>query len=158
MKVMERNRMMTGCVRKRMAVCCLMAFMVMTVWAQGPGRAFNPDKFQADLEQFIVQHAGLTSAQSAKFLPLYREMQTKQRQLFNEMRQLRKVDRNNDKACAEAIEQMDNIDLRIKKLQKLYHGKFMAVLPAGKVMDIMRAEDKFHRQAFRKAANRHDKR
>ena len=29
---------------------------------------------------------------------------------------------------------------------------------AGKVMDIMRAEDKFHRQAFRKAANRHDKR
>ena len=143
---------------RRLVFIMVVALVALQTQAQERPKKFDPARFEADLEQFITTEAGLNPYQAAKFFPLYREMQKKQRQLFNEMRQLHKVDRNNDKACAEAIEKMDNIDLRIKKLQKYYHGKFMAVLPAGKVMDIIRAEDKFHRQAFRKAANRHDKR
>ena len=38
----------------------------------------------------------------------------------------------------------------MKKLQQTYHNKFMKILPAGKVMEIIKAEDQFHRNAFRR--------
>ena len=114
---------------------------------------FNPRRFQADMETFIVKEAGLTPAQIDKFLPLFREMQTKQRALFDEMRQYRRMaDFGDDNACARAIHRMDNIDVQIRRIQQQYHRKFLAVLPGRVVMKILRAEDCFHRRAFRRAA------
>lgn len=116
-------------------------------------RNFNPQRFQAEMETYIVKHAGLTSQQSEKFLPLFREMQAKQRSLFDEMRKYRRMaDYGDDAACSRAIQRMDNIDVQIRKIQQKYHLKFLGVLPAGVVMKILRAEDYFHRQAFRRAA------
>ena len=60
--------------------------LLLAVVAAAAEHDFNPRRFQADMETFIVKEADLTPAQIDKFLPLFREMQTKQRALFDEMR------------------------------------------------------------------------
>ena len=45
----------------------------------------------------------------------------------------------------------------LKELQKKYHEKFMQILPPKKVYDILKAEDRFHRQMFKRAADRRRK-
>lgn len=132
----------------------IMSFtLLLVVVAAAAEHDFNPRRFQADMETFIVKEAGLTPAQIDKFLPLFREMQTKQRALFDEMRQYRSMaDFGDDNACARAIHRMDNIDVQIRRIQQQYHRKFLAVLPGRVVMKILRAEDRFHRRAFRRAA------
>lgn len=140
--------------RTSFLVVLLLTVVTLTASAQKPNRPkFDPAKFEADLEQFITTEAALSPQEAAAFFPLYREMQRKQRVFFDEMKRFRHLDTNDDKACEEAIEKRDKMDIGIKELQQDYHRKFIKVLPAGKVFKIMRAEDKFHRQAFRRAAN-----
>lgn len=112
--------------------------------------AFNPQKFQADLEQFITTNAALTPGEAAKFFPMYRQMGKKMRMLFDEMRRFRHINPKDNEACEEAIRRQDEIDIQLKQLQQEYHARFMTVLPAYKVLSVIRAEEKFHRQAFRR--------
>ncbi len=111
---------------------------------------FNPAKFEADLEQFITVNACLSPSQAASFFPVYRQMMKKQRALFDEMRRLRMINPKDNEACEEAIRKQDELDIQIKQLQQEYHGKFLMMLPANKVLSIIKAEEKFHRQIFRK--------
>jgi hypothetical protein len=138
---------------KHIFVLFLMLFS-MVVKAEDPGLKFDPQRFQIALEQFIVKEAGLSPQESAHFFPLYREMQNKQRSLFVQMRGLRHVDTRDDKASMEAIRKLDELELQMKKVQQSYHSRFMKVIPAGKVFQVIRAEEKFHRQAFRRAFER----
>lgn len=111
---------------------------------------FNPAKFEADLEQFITVNACLSPSQAASFFPVYRQMMKKQRALFDEMRRLRMINLKDNEACEEAIKKQDELDIQIKQLQQEYHGRFLMMLPANKVLSIIKAEEKFHRQIFRK--------
>lgn len=111
---------------------------------------FNPAKFEADLEQFITVNACLSPSQAASFFPVYRQMMKKQRALFDEMRRLRMTNPKDNEACEEAIKKQDELDIQIKQLQQEYHGRFLMMLPANKVLSIIKAEEKFHRQIFRK--------
>lgn len=111
---------------------------------------FNPVKFEADLEQFITVNACLSPSQAASFFPVYRQMMKKQRALFDEMRRLRMTNPKDNEACEEAIRKQDELDIQIKQLQQEYHGRFLMMLPANKVLSIIKAEEKFHRQIFRK--------
>ena len=107
---------------------------------------FNPAKFEADLEQFITVNACLSPSQAASFFPVYRQMMKKQRALFDEMRRLRMINPKDNEACEEAIRKQDELDIQIKQLQQEYHGRFLMMLPANKVLSIIKAEEKFHRQ------------
>lgn len=111
---------------------------------------FNPAKFEADLEQFITVNACLSPSQAASFFPVYRKMMKKQRALFEEMRRLRMINPKDNEACEEAIRKQDELDIQIKQLQQEYHGRFLMMLPANKVLSIIKAEEKFHRQIFKK--------
>lgn len=111
---------------------------------------FNPAKFEADLEQFITVNACLSPSQAASFFPVYRQMMKKQRALFDEMRRLRMTNPKDNEACEEAIRKQDELDIQIKQLQQEYHGRFLMMLPANKVLSIIKAEEKFHRQIFKK--------
>ena len=71
-----------------------------------------------------------------------------------QMRGLRHVDTRDDKASMDAIHKQDELELQMKKIQQTYHNKFMKIIPAGKVFLVIRAEEKFHRQAFRRAFDR----
>ena len=143
---------------KKQIILLILMFVTLAVSAQPDKRQkFDPAKFDADLEQFITTEVGLTPQEAAAFFPLYREMVSKQRVFFNEMKRYRHLDTNDHKACEEAIEKRDKMDVQIKELQQEYHRKFIKVLPAGKVFNIIRAEDKFHRQAFRRMAKPENK-
>lgn len=142
---------------KRWAVAIVTAMLfTLNGMAQHPGadRPFDPAKFEADLEQFITTRAGLSVQEASIFFPEYRKMVKAQRVLFNQMRRYRHVDYNDNHACEEAISKQDELDIQIKLIQQEYHKKFMTIMPASKVFKVIRAEEKFHRQAFRRAAKR----
>ena len=110
---------------------------------------FSPEKFQADLEQYITTEAGLTNEEAAKFFPLYREMQQKQRVVYNKIHELFKLP-HDEASCKRAVQRRDQLEIELKQIAQTYHNKFLRVLPASKVIGTIIAEDKFHRRAFRK--------
>lgn len=110
---------------------------------------FSPEKFQADLEQFITQEASLTADEATKFFPIYREMQSKQRAIYKQMKDLGNNKPTDEKACRKAVEKRDELELEQKRICQNYHVKFFEVLPASKVYDVIRAENRFHRRALR---------
>jgi len=115
---------------------------------------FDPAKFDADLEQFITTEACLSPQEASEFFPVYREMLRKQRMLYDEMRRNRHINIFDNQACQNAIEKQDKLDIQIKEIQQQYHNRFMKLLPAGKVIKIIRAEEKFHRLAFSRVARK----
>lgn len=144
---------------------CLLA-TVLTLSAQRPMRPdpepipgvlsepFNPEKFEAELEQYIVTEVCLSPREAAQFFPLYSEMRRKQRALFGAMRRGRYVNLKDNDECQKMIRENDKRDVEMKKLQQDYHNKFMKVLPASKVFRIIQAEEQFHRKMFKRAFKR----
>ena len=134
---------------RRYIISILLVLCGVLAIAQEP-KKFDPAQFEADLEQFVTTEARLTPVESAEFFPLYREMRKKQMAYFCDHRRWHYVDEADDKACADAIRRLDNNDLEIKRLQQAYHEKFLRILPASKVYRIIKAEEKFHRQQFKR--------
>ncbi len=110
---------------------------------------FSPEKFQADMEQFISQEAGLTSDEATKFFPLFREMQQKQRAVFKKMKKECGVKPADDASCKKCVQKRDAYELELKKIQQSYHNKFFSVISASKVYDVLKAEERFHRRTFK---------
>ena len=134
---------------KRIFTIIVILLSALTVKAETP-QQFSPEKFQADLEQFITNEANLTPEESKKFFPLYREMQQKQRVVFKQMKDLGVNKPADEAACKKALEKRDELELEQKRIQQNYHKQFLNVLPASKVYDVIKAENHFHRTAFRK--------
>ena len=116
----------------------------------GGPEQFSPEKFDAELRAFITEEAKLTEQEAAKFFPVYKEMQDKQRVIFGRQGALVMSKPEGEKACLEAIRQSDENDLEMKRIQKVYHEKFLKMLPASKVYAILRAEVKFHRRLLKR--------
>lgn len=134
---------------KRLVVCSIMTLAVLAVVAHEPQQKFSPEKFQAELEQFITTEAGLSQEEAARFFPVYREMQQKQRAVYDQMKDIGKMKPQQETACMKAVEKRDELELQLKKIQQTYHTKFFSILSASKVYDIIKAEDRFHRRAFK---------
>lgn len=142
MKKVERDM-------KRVLISMMFLLVGVLVCQADEPQKFSPEKFQAEMEQFIAKEAGLTADESAKFFPLYREMQKKQRAVFGKMRQEGRVKPTDDATCKKLVQKRDEVELELKKIQQTYHNKFFTVLSPSKVFDVLRAEERFHRQAFR---------
>ena len=110
---------------------------------------FSPEKYQADLEQYITKEACLTPQEAAAFFPLFREMQKKQRALYNKMRDDVRIKPTDEAACKKMIQKRDQVELELKSIQQTYHNKFFSVIPASKVFDVIKAEDQYHRGLLR---------
>lgn len=134
---------------KRYLFCiATLLLSVMSVMAHDPQK-FSPEKFQADMEQFITKEASLTAEEAAKFFPLYREMQQKQRAVWNQMKNMGRNKPADEAACKQAVQKRDELELEQRRIIQTYHNKFFKVLPASKVYDVIIAENKFHRFAIR---------
>lgn len=138
-----------------LVVCLVVVGVIVPMMAQVQPK-FDPARFEADLEQFVTTEAGLTPLEAKHFFPLYHEMRKKEMAFFGADRRYRQIDPNNDKMCEEVILMHDENDIEMKKIQKDYHLRFLKVLPASKVFKVIQAEDKFHRQMFKRAA-KHDR-
>lgn len=138
---------------KRIQLALLFLTMTLAVNAQGKNyqeqERFSPEKFEAELHDFIVNEAHLNSQEEAKFFPLYREMQQKQRTIFNQQRALSKQKPQSEEACRKAIQERNEKEIELKCIQQDYHKRFLELLPASKVWDILKAEERFHRRAMK---------
>ena len=101
------------------------------------------------MEQFITKEASLTPEEAAKFFPLYREMQHKQRVVWQKMKDLGRNKPAEEAACKLAVQKRDELELEQKVILQTYHNKFFKVIPASKVYDVIIAENRFHRFAIR---------
>jgi len=134
---------------KKLLFSTVIMIMVVLGASAEEQQKFSPEKFQADLEQYITTEAGLTNEEAAKFFPLYREMQQKQRVVYNKIHELFKLP-HDEASCKRAIQRRDQLEIELKQIAQTYHNKFLRVIPASKVIGTIVAEDKFHRRAFRK--------
>lgn len=139
-------------------ILTLLLVIAATVTFAKPEPKFDPNRYNAELQQYITREAALSPQEAAKFFPLYREMQQKQRILFQQVHRYKRIKPTDEKSCRENIKKCDELDVQIKELQQLYHNKFLKILPASKVYDILKAEDKFHRQMFNPQRNRNNDR
>lgn len=133
---------------KQIILITLFLFSLVSVRAEEQQK-FSPEKFQAALEQFMTTEANLTADEAAKFFPIYREMQSKQRVVYKQMKELGKNKPTDEKACRKAVEKRDELELEQRRIAQSYHVKFFEVLPASKVYDVIKAENRFHRRALR---------
>jgi hypothetical protein len=137
---------------KRLQILFFAFAFALCLHAQGDNgpQQFSPDKFDAELREFITNEAKLTEHEAAKFFPIYKEMQAKQRVVYGRQGSLVMSKPEGEKACLDAIRQRDENDLEMKRIQKAYHEKFLKILPASKVYAILRAEVMFHRRMLRR--------
>ena len=131
---------------KRYTVILFSMLLTLMVSAQDQ-KKFSPEKFQADLEEFITKEAHFDQQEAAKFFPLLRELQAKQRAIYGRMRQTPKP--GDDAKCAEAIREWDKANIELKQLDLQYHKKMMQVVPASKLFDAIMAESRFHRKMMK---------
>ena len=139
---------------RKLVLMMVFAVYAMTGFAQphNDGKKFSPEQFMQELHSFLIREADLTQQEADAFFPVYDEMKEKERKLFkNQRKDFKALQTNED--FQKAVEEYDKIDLQLKELQQTYHKKFFKVLPAKKVFGIIRAEDKFRTQMFRKMAN-----
>lgn len=134
---------------KRMCYVIVMMAFGLIANAQDD-KVFSPEKFDAALQHFITTEAKLTQQEAQKFFPVYREMQSMQRPLFDRQRKLVTEKPQDEASSLKAIRERDDIDIEMKRLQKTYHERFLEFLPASKVYNIIKAEDHFYRNMFRR--------
>ena len=132
---------------KRNFIICLCVMAVLTVCAQD--KKFSPEKFQADMESYISQKAGLTQQEAAKLFPLMREMQEKQRAVYRKMHEMIQQKPTDEAGCAKSIKDYDNMNVELRNIELRYHKKMMAEVPASKVYEVLKAEYRFHRHWMR---------
>lgn len=118
---------------------------VLPTRAQFDNKNFSPEQYKASQEQFIAQAACLTPKESAKFFPLYNQMLAKQRAVFQRMKNVSFFKPTTEQGCLDAIKKVDQMQLDLRKIELEYHNKFLRVLPASKVYDVIQAENNFHR-------------
>jgi len=117
-----------------------------------PDKKFDPEKFTREQEAFITKEAKLSPQDAAKFFPLFRELQQKQRAIYAQQRKISKAKPQNEKEASRLISNRDELDMRMIKLQSTYHTKFCKILPATKVYLCLQAEERYKRHIMNKIA------
>ena len=140
---------------KKISITLFCLFITMMAFAQEGPWKFSPEKFKADLQEYIVKEAKLTPQEATKFLPLFGEMHEKQRAIYARQRELRKTPPTDEAGFNDAIKKADQMDLELKTLQQTYHNKFLCVLPASKVFEVIKAEDRFYRDMWKRWGHNH---
>lgn len=110
---------------------------------------FSPEKFEADLEDFITREADLDQQEAAKFFPILKEMHQKQRALYVKMRKTSKEKAADEKTAAESIRLCDKLNIEVRQIEQQYHNKMLKALSAQKVYNAISAENRFHRKMMR---------
>ena len=134
---------------KKKLIYLFLSFMF-TLSMSAQEQKFSPEKFDADLQGFITSQAKLTPQEATKFFPIYKEMQGKQRALYEKQRILGMQRPHDESSCLKAIRERDALDLELKRIQQNYHEKFLEIIPASKLYDVIKAEDRFHRRMIRR--------
>lgn len=136
---------------KRLLFLFSFAILALTAMAneeqqQDQRHRFNPTEFVAKMEAYITQRAGFTKEEAEKFYPIFHEMKGKQRDLNRKAQWLkRQAPQGDDKAYAETIQKITEMEIQVAKLSDHYYKKMCKAVPAQKVWKAMQADDAFTR-------------
>lgn len=130
----------------KLILSLLLLLATITVSAQHKG--FDPQRFEAELETFVIKQAGICQNEQNAFLRIFREKRQKEVAVMTARRARMGKKLTSEREWQEALQAFDNEDIQLKKIQQTYHNKMLKVIPASKVMKVTRAEDEFHRQKF----------
>lgn len=119
-----------------------------------PNCKFDPKQYRQALQQYITAQARLTPQEAARFFPIYDEMRAKQRVIFRSLSTYRKGKPDSEKECLRVIREHDKNEIEMKRLQQTYHSKFLKVISASKLFEVIKAEESFNRKAFKKVSGR----
>ncbi len=118
--------------------------------AGGRGKGnFNPKDFELRLEKHVLKEAGITKAEAEKFLPLYRGMRKKQIETMDAERKSRGKKVSTEKEWEALMKAHDNTEIQLKRIAQAYHNKMLTVIPASKIMKVIKAENEFFQDMFR---------
>lgn len=119
---------------------------------QNPRAEFNPELYTKRMNEFVAREAHLTEAESAKFSPMLNEMQTKQRQLGKQQRDIMMKAFRNTNISEEDYEQMvmrvTSLEIESRKLEQTYYKKFHSVLSWKKIYAVRVALARFQVEAL----------
>lgn len=137
---------------------------------RGKQRKFDHDEFRRKKELFIIEEAGLSEKEAAKFFPIYHEMKDKQMKLGHKIMKLKRApqevdddddddddDFDDDEDWAEAVIEIEELKVKQAQIGETYTRQLCKVISGEKVFKAMKAEDAFHRQmlkGFRKGGER----
>ena len=130
-----------------LAMLCCMA----TAFGQ---KHFDGEAFEQQLVSYVTQQAKLSADEAHRFQPIYKEMVTKKRALHDQLRALRHQKPTTDKAARSLIVRADDLEIRMKQVEKDYHQRMLKVVSPLKLKKVLEAERKYHRMMLRKAAKK----
>ena len=126
-----------------------MALLVSLAVSSQEHKKFSPEKFEAEMEQYITKEANLTQQEAAKLFPVLREMHDRQRVVYGKMRQMNRNKPTDEEGCVNAIKEYDKMNIELKHLEHGYHKKMLQLIPASKLFDVIKAESRFHRRMMK---------
>ena len=116
-------------------------------------KLFSHEEFCNKQKEFITKHAKLTPEEAKAFFPLFFELQKKKWEIN---KNARKQARNNEpgnklteEQYSKLVNEFADAKIEIAKLEKSYIEKYLKVIPAGKILDVQRAEDRFQREMIK---------
>ena len=110
----------------------------------------------AKQKAFIIEKAGLTKEEAAKFFPVYFELQDKKKALSDKAWKLihkGKNDKTTEAQYAEIMEGVYDTRIAVDQLERTYYEKYKKILSNKKIYLVQRAEMRFHKELL-KSTNR----
>nr|WP_288933301.1 hypothetical protein [uncultured Allomuricauda sp.] len=143
---------------KRVLILCFLLFGTFLMHAQGPGR----ERIKSLKVAFITERVGLTSEEAQQFWPIYNEHEeTLENMRRKERMELHaNISRVQELSTNESEKLLDNLltlQFEKQKAERDFLSKLRTVIPAKKVLLLVKAEEDFKRQMiqqFRKRRGR----
>lgn len=134
---------------KRIILMLCLILNAAFVCAQG---RFDPNKVRQETHKFITKEANLSAQEASRFFLIYDKMRSKQRVYFDRLRTLHNTKPKSAREASDIITKSDMLEIQLKHIEQRYHVEMLKVIPAEKLLQILEAERRFHRQVFRKMA------
>ncbi len=118
-------------------------------------RHFSHEEYCNKQKEFITTHAKLTPTEAENFFPLFFELQKKKWEINKEARKRVKKEHGQeltDEGYNKLVNGIADAKIEIAKLEKSYIEKYLKIIPARKILDVQRAEDRFQREIIKKMA------
>lgn len=114
---------------------------------------FDKEKFEHEMQDYIICNAGLSPREAEAFMPIFFEMKEKMR---NQQRKIeiayRRAVRSNmsDKDCRRILDEVEKMELRLNNIRTDYMKRLRKLIPASKLVKALNADQNFGRDQFRK--------
>jgi hypothetical protein len=120
------------------------------------------EHFRSQRVSFLTEYMKLTPSEAQRFWPVYNEFAAKRESINrNKVKLNRKVAQSatnlSDKESAELAAQFLQLDKQDLQLREAYHRRFMAVIPARKVMLLYQGETQFKAYLLKQIRTNSDK-